>query len=563
MRFTIAFLSAATAVFAGPGVPPGTAAMTAASRVSGAAPLAVFFDAVDTAAPPWKSGVIQADDGDTSSSEYVWDFGDPKSGTWPNSGRSRNAATGPVTAHVYQTPGVYTVGLAVTDRGGKRRNFSQKIQVLPLEAATSYVSSSAGDDRADGRTPAGAWRSLDKARPALEKGGRVLLKRGDTFTLTGAPLRLAGEGPNHLGAYGPGEPPVVKVEGKEGGVAVFGDDWRITDLSFVGPGEIDTQGAVLFDVLHGIRNTLLQRVTSRDFRVGMGWGDHTPMYATPHDANTIADCDVSNASVNGLYVGGRRLALLGNMVCDIRTSHCLRVWQAHKAVIAHNALKNPGPERHALKLHSPTHGDGRPPTQHVVVSDNTFRGKTWTASIGPQNAVSDERVSHVLFERNRTFSSETVQVDLHVAARNVTVRNNVFSGTGSAKYYAAVEVARRGAEPEPGDIRILHNTVLKADVGQEFSVCLASCKGPGLEVVNNIAWAPNVQRRAVVSGTAQPLQEGNLLADAPAFVDDGRGALKPTGAAARKGTPQARVRADFCGVARPRTGGCALGAFEP
>ena len=49
--------------------------------------------------------------------------------------------------------GVYEVTLHVTDRGGKRRSFAQKIQVLPLEAPTFYVSS-AGDDRADGRSPA-------------------------------------------------------------------------------------------------------------------------------------------------------------------------------------------------------------------------------------------------------------------------------------------------------------------------------------------------------------------------------------------------------------------------
>jgi formylglycine-generating enzyme required for sulfatase activity len=36
-----------------------TAAMTAATRTSGVAPLAVFFDAVDTAAPAWSSGVVQ------------------------------------------------------------------------------------------------------------------------------------------------------------------------------------------------------------------------------------------------------------------------------------------------------------------------------------------------------------------------------------------------------------------------------------------------------------------------------------------------------------------------
>ncbi|HYE97509.1 MAG TPA: PKD domain-containing protein, partial [Planctomycetota bacterium] len=417
--------------------------MSAASRVSGAAPLSVFFDAVDTSAPPWKSGVIQPEDGDPSSCDYVWSFGDPKSGAWPNSGRSRDEAFGPVAAHVYQTPGVYTVTLKVTDKAGKRKVFSQKIQVLPPAAPCFFLSASAGNDAADGKTPQTAWRSLERARKVLEKGGvGVYLKRGDTFPLAGDALSLSGEGGGQLGAYGPGEPPVIKVEGRGGGVGVFGDDWRITDLRFVGPGEGE-QSAVFFNVMKPVKNTLLQRVSATGFRVGLGWGDHTPIYGTPHDANTMAECEVFGCPVNGIYVGGRRLALLGNTVRDIPQSHVARVWQAHKAVIQHNAFKNPGPERHALKLHGPANGDGRHPTQHVVVSDNVFVGKTWTISVGPQNAVSDERVSHVLFERNRTFASETVQVDLHVAARHVTVRSNVFSGTGSARYYAAVEVVRR------------------------------------------------------------------------------------------------------------------------
>lgn len=558
MRMWIALLAAL-----GPSAVQSTSPMTAAHRVSGAAPLSVFFDAVDAAAPAHASGVVQPDDGDTSAAEYAWDFGDPKSGVWPHSGRPRNEAFGPVTAHVYQAPGLYTATLKVTDRAGKRRVYAQKIQVLPLEGPAFFVSSTSGNDQADGKTPATAWRSLERARGGLEKARRLYLKRGDSFTLAGAPLSLGGEGPGHLGAYGPGDPPVIRVEGREGGVGVFGDDWRISDLRFVGPGETDANGAVFFNVMKPVKNTLLLRVSARDFRVGLGWGDHTPMYATPHDGNTIADSDVSDCFVNGVYVGGRRLALLGNMVRDIRASHVLRVWQAHKGVIAHNALKNPGPERHALKLHGPAHGDGRPPTQHVVVSDNLFNGKTWTVSVGPQNAVSDERVSHVLFERNRTLSSETVQVDLHLAARNVTVRNNVFCGTGSSRYYAAVEVVRRGIEPEPCDVRILHNTVLKADVGSEFSVCLASGKATGLEIVNNLAWAPNVQRRVVLMGDGAATQEANLLADKAAFLDDGRGVLKPAAQAARGGRPLARARTDFCGTPRPRSGACALGAFEP
>src|SRR5688500_14792000 len=59
-----------------------------ASRTSGVAPLAVFFDASGTTST------------DTSRPfhdlEYRWGFDDPSSGTWTSSGASRNSARGPV-----------------------------------------------------------------------------------------------------------------------------------------------------------------------------------------------------------------------------------------------------------------------------------------------------------------------------------------------------------------------------------------------------------------------------------------------------------------------------------
>ncbi|HUW84930.1 MAG TPA: PKD domain-containing protein, partial [Phycisphaerae bacterium] len=88
-------------------------AMTTASRTSGIAPLAVFFDAVDPA-----SGVIQPADGDYASLGYAWDFGDPDAGTWSTNGNSRNTAMGYVAAHVYEQPGTYTATLTVTDTQG-------------------------------------------------------------------------------------------------------------------------------------------------------------------------------------------------------------------------------------------------------------------------------------------------------------------------------------------------------------------------------------------------------------------------------------------------------------
>jgi uncharacterized protein involved in high-affinity Fe2+ transport len=94
------------------------APMTTASRASGFAPLAVFFDAVDTTPEgkawpfAWKSGVKQP--ADMEGAHFEWEFGDAGAGTWPHTGRSRNAATGYTAAHVFEEAGQYRVTLTVT-----------------------------------------------------------------------------------------------------------------------------------------------------------------------------------------------------------------------------------------------------------------------------------------------------------------------------------------------------------------------------------------------------------------------------------------------------------------
>ena len=103
-------------------VPTRGSPMTTASRVTGVAPLSVFFDAVDTipegtASPfAWASGVVQPTD--REGTRYDWDFGDPAAGTWRTTGLGRNSATGYTAAHVYENPGTYTATLSVMDTAG-------------------------------------------------------------------------------------------------------------------------------------------------------------------------------------------------------------------------------------------------------------------------------------------------------------------------------------------------------------------------------------------------------------------------------------------------------------
>ena len=83
-------------------------AVISATPSTGAAPLSVTFDGSGSTDP----------DGTVSS--WAWSFGDGSSGT------------GPVTTHVYATPGTYTASLKVTDNDGASNTATRSIVANPL-----------------------------------------------------------------------------------------------------------------------------------------------------------------------------------------------------------------------------------------------------------------------------------------------------------------------------------------------------------------------------------------------------------------------------------------------
>ncbi len=604
LTLTLAAPGPAAAAAEAPAPPPGTAWMTTAHRTSGVAPLAVFFDAVDTepegpAAPyRWRSGVVQPADPEAAS--YRWDFGDPGAGAWPHTGNRRGAATGYTAAHVFETPGRHLVTLEVAEAGGATRRYAQVITVLPFEGRTFYVSA-AGDDANDGRSPERPLRSVARGLSMLTGSGRRLLfRRGDVFEAGAGSHLVTASGPGIIGAYGEGPRPVIRsapaperrlVEFRGPAKTVPVEDWRVMDLELVGPGGEGTTSAALgLQVEWAARDFLFLRLKLSRWNVGLGWGDWIPIFEHPRDGMAVVECEVDAAHQNGMYLGGRRLAVLGNDVHDTATSHALRIWQAHKAVVAENRLWRPGGQRHALKLHGPnvavraggsyaargTPGGapvepGReacPETRWVTISDNLFKGgerSNWTVSLGPQDSISDERVSHLVYERNRHEGGPATQVDLETSAAQVMIRNNAFDGTLD-RAYAAVSIRRRGVEPPPAGYRLLHNTVHKGSANEETVGFDVTPEAAGVVIRNNLVSVRPGGRAALLRGGGGPGFEAdhNLLTTAPGFADADRGdlSLRPGSPAVDAGAPAPEAPSDLLGRPRPRGAGPDLGAVE-
>lgn len=559
------------------GAPADEMPMTAANRTSGMAPLLVFFDAVDTTdtgpdAPfTWSSGVAQP--ADLEGATYSWDFGDPASGNWGTTGRSKNTATGYTAAHVYETPGTYVVRLTVTDTTGVTTHYQETVSVSEFTGTTYYVAAD-GSDSNDGRAPSTPFQSFGRGIAALNAGGkRLLFRRGDTFpTGSSKTLTLTAAGPGLMGAYGTGADPIIDSSLPDGHsdptLLTNVRDWRFVDLDFRTPYATNSSpGALGPSPIRQSTDLLFLRVKTTGFRVGLGNGTARTIFATPHDGNGWVECEVNAPYVNGMYVGGRRLTIMGCNLHDPLTSHVLRVWQAHKGVISNNRLWNPGATRHALKLHGPPYGNGQPETRWVTVTDNLIRGKTWSVTIGPQDSFNDERVSHVVFERNRFSGEPSVQIDMQVSACHVMVRNNVFDATGSGRSYAALAVRRRGIEPAPVDVRILHNTVARADPAQRFQLLQVGPDAQEISVRSNLASAPLAASTALLGEGAAArslVLDHNLIGDGNPFTDlsAGKLGLRRGAKAVDAGVMLPEVRTDFLGVPRPRGSAPDVGAFE-
>lgn len=575
------------------------------SRTSGVAPLAVHFYAgfLDDAAEQERFHTY----------DYTWDFGDDGAGTWGTTGRSRNTAKGGVAAHVFERAGTYAVTLTIRDRSGVVGTERYTITVADPDTVyagtlTTCVANGGGFDGCPADARQVTTADLTTVTQYAAAGSRVLFRRGDAWTTTGLNWPSNG-GPVTLGAFGAGESPdaqgiyanapTISVAGAGGAFLALDrkQDWRIMDLRVVGVGEVWTnQEVAAFGGAMELQRQLFLRLSVEHFSVPMGWSTWNTAHLMPIDDMVIASCSFSEGYLNVVYVGAERLALLGNVARNARTSHVVRVWQAYRSVISENLFSGSSLDndagRHALKLHGPGetglapadgNGDLRRRTEYSVVSGNVFGSSgPWPVIIGAQDSGSDERLSNLVLERNRYVqqygeaSVTAAQIGFRISARHVTVRNNVIDGSGAGKYFAGIAVVQGGVEPAPADVRILGNTVFRndtlgADGNQAVGVSVGG-DASGVVVRNNLVvfqGAPSSEAVLLQAAAgAGVVADHNALATGAGVLEDPLAVdplardygLVPGSAYADAGV-EVPLYEDLLGNARP-AGGWDLGAVE-
>ena len=506
------------------------------SRISGVAPLSVFFDASGTTC----TGIARP----FHHLGYTWNFDD--------AGSLLPTANGPLAAHVFDAPGTYDVAVTVVDENGDTTNDTVTVTVTDPDTVfagtdTICFSNSGTFTGAPSGCTQVTTSSFDTALTYAGNGKRLLFARGDTFTSVSPGTVNITTGPASFGAFGTGTSPdergiftnnpVISCQRGsdfETAFAWYGTDIRVCDLTFV-EGDTEAQTCSALNTVGRCVDTLVHRCKTSGFRTSMGYS-HDLMEALsldPHEANTISQCWFEDSRVTTTYCGGHRLAFLGNFYDTNLSSHLCRVTFAQQMVVHGNRLEYPGATRHALKVHAAqtkaTYGDY---TEQVVITENrvTANGAAWPIALAPEDGGpnDDERLRDVIVDRNIVIAEDGVQIGVYLGAIQSTVRNLVVTrpeGWAAASLQGVWVVKRGTNSPTPSEIEIYGVTLNDESPGATTLSALfletGNYTGSALlKLYNCIVNAPGATELDVYGGGDSDVDsQGNVIGGTFNFTD--------------------------------------------
>jgi len=427
-------------------------AVLKASRKCGYPPLAVHFDA--TGSKSTNSSIDKG--GDFHQIKHGFNFGDPNSGTHSLSGLSKNeeAPSGGLAAHVYDTPGTYTVTLASTDSSGSKASTSLTITVLDPSALATYAISKNGDFK---DAPAGAKQLT--TFPKFESNSRYFFKSGETWS--GSSVTILDPLTNiQIDTYGGTEKPTfdkMSVGTRPPRSNQFARDIRVRNIHSLGGFQQEIGSRVLF----------YQCQSEAGSAHGVSYSHVAPDATLPLEQRENAyevfyvDCRLDGKGVQGGYIlhgNGSRLVYLNSFMGGI-THGTVRVGAIERGVIRHCVMESPYVESSvgALKLHSGGPEDYSDKwtrrnettrayinwkTSKLVVANNKFGGGkqkcNWTTGFCPQNRgfAQVEPLEDVIIENNKFVHMSGWNgdnLDISFSVDRMTIRGNeaVWEGPGS------------------------------------------------------------------------------------------------------------------------------------
>ncbi|MDC0358168.1 PKD domain-containing protein [Oligoflexia bacterium] len=350
--------------------------------------------------------------------KYAWDFGAGTEGD--PEGRYGDGFN---TAHVFETPGIYTVTLKVMDHAGAWSAYDTiNIEVLSrTQHTTFYVDAVIGNDNFDGKCltvngSCGPWKTatkafemLRKAHAVLSSGDQVLFKRGQVFLIDQQISLSHGEATQGIlyAAYGNelDPKPLIQWNGPHDEFVINGQGVgfghiSFTDLevNFLAPSNNQASG---FFISFGEDKQIL--FLRCDFYEPLnGALGATDMHAIPAitTAFFVVDSTFQNPTTNDIAVtqffafGVSRLALINNTF-DKSGNHIAYTTYVDKGVVRGNIFSRPAFGRTALRMSG---GPYDHPTNNVLISKNHFLGWIDPLTVGSAHNGGGNRYNYTLVD---------------------------------------------------------------------------------------------------------------------------------------------------------------------
>ena len=446
---------------------------------SGVAPLAVFVDA---------TGAEGLAGNDYINAHFGWNF--DCDGVDPAGKYSRTR--GFVAAHVYETPGTYTITLNVVDRSGATATASMQVAVLPFNGTTYFVASG-GSNSAAGTSMNEPLATPDYAmQQKAAPNTRILIRKGDRFSV-GAFTVSGKNGPVIVGAYSdpnrPSDQAPILFNNQDGwGFISFDNsasDWRMMDLHVRGMNVNTSATPAQRGFSLAGAGILLLRIEvdsmARDAFAGGGLN------------NFIFDCSLHDFGGYGYWcdpIG--QGAFVGNVSRRQNGGeHLFRTQSGSKEFIAYNELSEVVNVMSGIQIRGNS-------SQAYLLGNRVEKD----CAFHPQNSASEEHESYCVADGN-TF----INAGFGIAAKHIAIRNNrFFNGAISMDVHPLVGMSdsvtivgnscygRRINELVSGSATstMIKNNVLYTTTTDDWASGLSLGGAIGnYQIDNNLYYAPN------------------------------------------------------------------------
>lgn len=509
-----------------------------ATRYSGVAPLAVFFDATGTTH-------TDASKNPFHDLEYQWDFDFNNAeglGNWSTGSRvsARKIAQGPVAAHVYEKPGIYWVKVTIKD-GNPANNVTDdciQIAVLHPDIVYSGTKTVCVDDVGvpGAGCPAGALPVTNADFCAavtthIGQGKRVLFNGAKTFSCAGG-TTVSANGPWTIGTYpvvfGGGGKAKISTNQAAGGVigvgagpGIFPTDGRIMNLEITGSVPAPNPVASIAGVGNMDQLTLL-RLNIHDIGDGPAFiinNANKPGNTHIWDQLAIVENAIQSISGgggrHGVYAFASRFMLLGNQINTMTngTEHLVRLDYLGSAAITNNSLTNGPADKETIAIRGTEQNSAgstyaqyvlpfSSPTNKVVVADNELTvDSAYGLNVGPANDTIVVRVQDVISERNfyRAVPGITAcsggvcaNAAVRTKANGHSIRNEIVN-FDNFKFCNLIQAGSASTGmPAANNIRVYNNSAFSATTACGAGVFADLQAGvSNIKIKNNLAYLPS------------------------------------------------------------------------